>query len=221
LHPNRTVCFAGITEVKLKPEGKMNFNNMFDSLMKQVNQSLANRPMITPLALPHPEEPMAPSANLSNIDASSVMNKWLVDWNVPERFWNYWRNAISLEAYDAYPPSILAMGVRQDTPAATWEAGGKRHLAIKPQWLNPGVIAHEQAHNSYALLAPEQKTEFSSVYTPLKNSDPLIRFLYSRNTYGLSNDVEGHAEVYRYIGDKMPQQLRKFYPLLFFDVKPT
>ena len=97
----------------------------------------------------------------------------------------------------------------------TWSADGKRHLAIKPGWLNPGVVAHEQAHNSYAFLNPTQKSAFSSLHTSLKSTDPLIKQLYSINTYGLSSDVEGHAEVYRYIGQQMPAQLKPFYPMLF------
>jgi hypothetical protein len=88
-------------------------------------------------------------------------------------------------------------------------------MVIKPKWLNPGVIAHEQAHNSYALLTPAQKASFSTVYTPLKNTDPLIKLLYSKNAYGLTNDIEGHAEVYRYLGRQMPQQLVPYYPQLF------
>jgi hypothetical protein len=97
----------------------------------------------------------------------------------------------------------------------TWEAEGKRHLAIKTQWLNPGVIAHEQAHNSYAYLSAEQKTAFSALYRTLINTDPLIQLLYSINKYGLNSDVEGHAEVYRYIGQHVPAQLKPFYPALF------
>jgi hypothetical protein len=56
---------------------------------------------------------------------------------------------------------------------------------------------------------------FASLYTTLKASDPLIRLLYSRNTYGLTSDIEGHAEVYRYAGQQMPGQLKQFYPMLF------
>ena len=168
-----------------------------------------------PLYIPHPEEPMNPSANLANMNAIVIMTKWLQDWSVPGQYWNYWRTAIDLQVYDNYPASLLAMGLTQETPAAAWETDGKRHLAIKPKWLNPGVIAHEQAHNSYALLTPSQKAEFSIVYSPLKNTDHLIKLLYSKNQYGLTNDIEGHAEVYRYIGQYMPEQLKMYYPQLF------
>jgi hypothetical protein len=168
-----------------------------------------------PSTIPHPEEPMDPSATLANANVMATINKWLSGWGVPAEHWDYWKTAIDIQVYDVYPASLTAMGINQGIPSATWEADGKRHLAIKPQWLNPGVIAHEQAHNSYALLSDSQKAEFSAVYTSLKSTDPLIRLLYSINTYGLSSDIEGHAEVYRYIGRQMPPQLLTYYPKLF------
>ena len=186
-------------------------NNLFDALNK-----LLNTPGKNPItALPHPEEPMNPSATLANTDVTAIITKWLLDWEVPAPYWDYWKAAIDMQVYEIYPASIIAMGLNQDIPSATWEAGGKRHMVIKPKWLNPGVIAHEQAHNSYALLTPSEKAAFSTVYTPLKNTDPLIKLLYSKNTYGLTNDIEGHAEVYRYIGKQMPAQLIMYFPQLF------
>jgi hypothetical protein len=175
----------------------------------------ANDPPVTskPLAVPHPEEPVNPSATLANTDLNAVMTQWLSEWGVPAAYWNHWKQAIDIQVYDVYPDTVLAMGLNQDIPAAAWEAGGKRHLAIKAKWLNPGVIAHEQAHNSYAYLNGEQKAAFAALHTSLKNTDTLIKLLYSKNTYGLTNDVEGHAEVYRYIGQHMPEQLKPYYRL--------
>jgi len=182
----------------------MVFDNLLNNFMKP-----------KPSVLPHPEEPMNPSATVATVDVNAIISKWLTDWGVPQTWWSNWKGMIVVQLYDVYPASILAMGVKQDTPAATWSAGGKRYLAIKPGWLNPGVVAHEQAHNSYAYLNPDQKSAFSSIHSTLKTTDPLIKHLYSINTYGLSNDVEGHAEVYRYIGQQMPAQLKAFYPMLF------
>lgn len=185
-------------------------NSFFDSLNKALN--IQPPPLTT---LPHPEEPMNPSATLANTSIIAAVTKWLSDWGVPTQYWEYWKTAIDMQVYEIYPASIIAMDLNQDVPSATWDAGGTRHMVIKPKWLNPGVIAHEQAHNSYALLTPAQKASFSTVYTPLKNTDPLIKLLYSKNAYGLTNDIEGHAEVYRYLGRQMPQQLVPYYPQLF------
>jgi hypothetical protein len=163
----------------------------------------------------HPEEAMNPLATLANTDLKATINKWLLDWEVPAHYWEYWKTAIDVQVYEVYPPFLTASGLSQDTPACAWDADGKRHLAVKPQWLNPGVIAHEQAHNSYSVLTPAQKVAFANAYSAIKNIDPLIKLLYSQNQYGLTNDVEGHADIYRYLGGQMPVELKMFYPLLF------
>ena len=154
--------------------------------------------------LPHPEEKPDYSHNLSNTSFADVQNKWFEVYSVPMQYRQYWRDKI-----------VATVTNNIAYPAGTWEQNGVRHLAVKPEWLNPGVIAHEQANNSYALLTAEQKKGFSETYSSLKNTDPLIRLLYSKNPYGLTNDIEGHAEVYRYLAEQMPQQLKRYYPKLF------
>jgi hypothetical protein len=140
---------------------------------------------------------------MDNHNLDTVFNKWMRDYNVPEQYRDFWRNSIVIEVTDSVDV------------ASSWDDNGIRHLAVNPKFLNPGVIAHEQAHNSYALLTDEQKEEFSVTYTPLKTTDPLIVYLYSINNYGLQNNVEGHAEVFRFIDEMMPEELKKYYPRLF------
>jgi hypothetical protein len=158
----------------------------------------------TDLTIPHPEEPVDPSRTIDNTDLSAAIEQWMIDYNVPEIHRDHWRNNI-----------VYSLDENLPGPAATHEEDGVRHLAIQPQWVNSGVIAHEQAHNSYALLTEEGKIAFSEDFNRLKTEDRLIKHLFSVNTYGLTNDIEGHAEVYRYIGDKMPEELKKYYPKLF------
>jgi hypothetical protein len=163
-------------------------------------------PQPAPIALiiPHPEEAPDYSKTIANADLNAALDEWTINYSVPENCRAYWKTkiAVTLDANLPYP-------------AATYELGGIRHLTIRPEWVNSGVIAHEQAHNSYALLTEKQKIEFSAVYTSLKATDPLILFLYSKNSYGLANDIEGHAEIYRYLGEGMPEALKKYYPKLF------
>ncbi len=163
--------------------------------------SIEAKPIV--LTLPHPEELPNFTQTIENVSIDKVLTKWLTDWEVPEEHWQYWKSAITIT-------------VRTDIQyaAQTW-GNGVRHLDVKPAWINSGVIAHEQAHNSYALLTEAQKIEFHDVCTSLKTTNPLIKHLYSINAYGLKNDVEGHAEVYRYIGQKMSVELKQFYPKLF------
>ena len=156
-----------------------------------------------PLTIPHPEEPANPAITMANFNLDGVFDRWFQGWNVPVMERDYWRTAISVEVTEAIP-----------YPAQTWEQDGKRHLDVRPEWLNPGVIAHEQAHNSYTLLSQEQKEGFARKHTALKTSDPLIKLLYSTNTYGLTNDIEGHAECYRFLGLSLPEALKPYYPKL-------
>ena len=156
------------------------------------------------LSIPHPEEPPDYSRTIHNTDLNASLDQWEIKYNVPVGERDYWKTKIEIKLDDTLP-----------YPAGTYELNGVRHLTIKPEWVNPGVIAHEQAHNSYALLTSEEKTGFSSTYNPLKATDPLIVLLYSKNSYGLTNDIEGHAEIYRYLGGGMPEDLKKYYPKLF------
>lgn len=154
--------------------------------------------------LPYPEEAPDYSQTITNVIVESVVNKWLLNYKVPPDYWNYWKTKISI----TLDTSIMY-------PAGTWEENNARHMVVRPEWLNAGVIAHEQAHNSYALLPEYEKLKFSVIYGFLKADNPLIKLMYSKNTYGLSSDVEAHAEIYRYLGNQMPEELKPFYPRLF------
>ncbi len=164
----------------------------------------APKPPPKRLAIPRPPEAPDYSQTLENVNLDSALDEWEIKYNVPITYRDYWKTGI-----------IVTLDANLPCPAMTFEKDGMRHLTIRPEWVNPGVIAHEQAHNSYALLTEQQKAEFSTIYTTLKTTDPLIVFLYSKNSYGLTNDIEGHAEVYRYIAEQMPEVLKKYYPRLF------
>ncbi len=160
--------------------------------------------LFKPLSLPYPEEKPDYSQTIDNVNISLVIDKWLLNYYVPSVYWDFWKTKIDIVVDPNY-----------QYPAGVWEENGVRHMRVRPEYLNVGVIAHEQAHNSYSLLTDLEKQLFSTTYTPLKTTDPLIKLLYKTNTYGLTNDVEGHAEVYRYIGYDMPPTLKAFYPKMF------
>lgn len=179
------------------------------------SDSLEVTPLPPVLTIPHPEEKPDYTQTIESTDACDIVNNWLLNYDVPPKHWEYWKTAIDVQVYDPYPDYMLLWGISPDTPAFAWEAVGQRHMAIKPAFLNAGVISHEQSHNSYALLGEQEKAEFSAIYTPLITTDPLIKLLYSQNTYGLTSTIEGHAECYRYLGQQIPQELKRFYPKLF------
>jgi len=87
---------------------------------------------------------------------------------------------------------------------------------IRPEWANPGVIAHELAHESYSLLNAGQKAGFGVELNRLENTNNMVRLLYSRIPYAKANVIEAHAEIYRYMGEWMPETLKKYYPKLLY-----
>jgi len=153
--------------------------------------------------IPYPEEPFNPDATIDNVDVEWVVFEWSFNYNVPSEYVDYWDEHLTIVLKPDLP-----------YPAGCWDGGHVRYIEAQPGYLNPGVIAHEQAHNSYALLTEGQKAAFNHKYMTLKDTDRLISHLFSINTYGLSNAIEGHAEIYRYLGSKMPEELYPFYPKL-------
>ena len=154
--------------------------------------------------IPHPEEPFDPNATIENTPIDGVMGRWFLVYNVPREYWDYWEEQIVIEVDPDFP-----------YPAGVWGENGIRHMTVQPGYFNEGVVAHEQAHNSYNLLTEGQKVAFANKHDELKRTNKLIKRLYEINTYGLTSDVEGHAEIYRYLHPKLPQGLESFYPKLF------
>jgi hypothetical protein len=171
-----------------------------------------------PADLPHPEEPQDLSNNVANTDCNTVLDKWCIQWQVPQNQRIFWKLHIVIQIYDRWPSTMLNGTVNSDTPAFTWEQDGVRHLASLASWFNPGVIAHEQAHNSYALLSLSQKSDFAGAWLTCR-SDPYQKLLMEQRSlpsalWGDQN-IEMHAEIYRYLGNKMPDKLKRYYPRLF------
>lgn len=154
-----------------------------------------------PFVIPHPEEPPNDRQTMDTIDIDGAIEKWMDDYGVPAEHRDFWKTKIAIK---------LDSDLRY--PAAAQDYRGGRLVTIRPEFVNSGVIAHEQAHNSYALLSGRDKKAFSKEYSALKGTDPLIVKLYEVNGYGLTNDVEGHAELYRYLNEYMPRVLKKYYP---------
>ena len=151
-----------------------------------------------PIALPHPKELVDYNRNMDNTKIKDVLMEWFMDWGVTDPV--YWRDKVEIK-------------LDVSTPYPAWTSAETKVIGIRPEYANPGTIAHEAAHISYGLLTDEEKQEFVNIYTPLVNKG-LIKELYKQNAYGLSSIVEGHAEVYRYLAQEMPEDLKQFYPKL-------
>ena len=160
--------------------------------------------------LPHPEEPKNPAQTMENTYPAAIMEKWFDSYNVPVENRDYFRNWLVVKLVK---PLMFGW---TEVPAMTYWDGTVRHIDIEPEYCNPGIFAHEAGgHGAYALLSASQQADFTVLFDSMKNTDPKLVYLWSVNNYGLSDNVEGHAEVYRYWGDAMPEVLKIYYPKLF------
>jgi hypothetical protein len=163
-------------------------------------------PIIVPLKLPFPEEPADYSKTMENISVGGEVLLWLENYKVPKDNWLYW----------ADEGIIIKLTLEILYPAQTWaDAAGKRHLDVRPEWCNPGVIAHEQAHNSYALLHALAKEDWAVAYKAEASTNKLLQLVFKEHSYAGQDDVEAHAEIYRYLGTSVPDSLKQYYPKLF------
>ena len=153
---------------------------------------------------PHPEEKFNLKATEDNTSADDAIFRWYHDYNVPYRFREFWTENIRIYLDDTF------------VGAGTWEdENGLRHNIYHPGYLNSGCIAHERSHDSHDLLTEEEKLEFHYAYHAIKDTNKTILKLWKYNTYGTTSDIEAHAEIYRYLGEEMPEVLKQFYPKLF------
>jgi hypothetical protein len=157
-------------------------------------------PKPNPTELPHPEERPDYTKSIDNVNVAALIDSWLTKYQVPVKHRDYWQNY------------HIIVSKTYDNPAATSSETDEMYL--RPEWANEGVLAHEFAHESYSRLNNKKKTGFQTKYDKYLTTDPYIVLLYSQNTYMKTNIVEAHAEVYRYIGEKMPRELYKYYPKL-------
>lgn len=153
------------------------------------------------LSLPHTREadPVNEWATVANINLYAVMTDWFIRWKVPAASHDYFR-AINITLDDKIQYPAYALGNK---------------LIIQPKFANAGVLSHEMSHIIYAQLTPAQKHTFAIEYKALLSTDPLMILLDEKESYINTSDIEAHAEIYRFLGEKMPSTLQKYYPKFF------
>lgn len=148
--------------------------------------------------LPHPEEKRDKSKTLENTHIHTVVLQWFADWNVKDNDYFDQVNIIPSLAY-SYP--AVKVG---------------DFIYIRPEWCNPGVIAHEMAH-----LVWDNISQFSFITDFITNigQEKYLKLLldtvdYAKDNYKKGNFIEVHAELYRYVGQYMPEYMKFYYPRL-------
>jgi hypothetical protein len=161
------------------------------------------------LTIPYPEEPPDPARTMDNTDPHLAETLWRTERKVPASFTTY-----PIIMTDTYAPYGLVGW--DSAPALTWN----NKILYRPPFSNGGVPSHEVCHPVWAILTPQQQVDFETTYDSLINTDPLMILLYNYKIKNadpnwIGNPWEKHAEIYRYLGDKMPSGLKVFYPGLF------
>ncbi len=164
------------------------------------------------LTLPHPEELINQNVTIENVapdDLIYIINKWLYDWKVPTEFHPFW---LSVNITLVPGLSIFYNGQLVQVPAATWAE--EKRMELDPHWANPGVISHENCHISQTFLPG--LAVFITAYNVC--TDPLLQLIkdkmLGKDPAWANSPAEIHADVYRYLGEKVPEDLRGFYPKL-------
>jgi hypothetical protein len=166
-------------------------NDIFGTLNKLLNANEA------PPSLPYPEEP--PDFTL-NISGPQLLQLFFNKYFIPEEHWNFWRSVtVVVDKTLSFPAGMVSE---------------TKTLYLKPEYANAGILAHEFSHLSYALLNQDQKNNFVPDYARALQTDGFLKLLSSQNQYMKTSVVEAHAEIFRYIGNKMPDYLNKYYPKL-------
>ena len=170
---------------------------------------LSHLPAKLESALPYPKEKPDWSRTLENTTVEAVKVKWLSDYRVPGQFHDFW-NGVKVLLEQTAKPAPWTMFSPADTIAQEkW-----RRTRLNVAYANSGIIAHEFAHISYYFLTQKEAVDFSSVFHTLRKEDDLLQVAWEAEKYMRKNDYEGHAECYRIFGDKMPGELKQFYPKL-------
>jgi hypothetical protein len=166
--------------------------------MQNINPGRSGQnPNIPIRPLPYPEE--APDASLSRT-ADQLLQLFFNKYSIPNAHWDFWRTVIIV--------------IKKDLPYPAGMSSETKTLYLKPEFANPGIVAHEFAHLSYSLLDPGQKGYFPQTYLEVIQKDEMLRALYFQKPYMQTAIVEAHAEIFRYLGPQMPEALKKYYPKL-------
>ncbi len=164
---------------------------------------------------PYPREA---DVNLGNID--DVVSTWMQNYYVPEEWRDKWESVNVDKPNNTFKFGPFKWNVEQGSfwskvfgyhqeKAAGWSYRNNPTIKLTENFLNPGVLAHEMAHQQWDYLAATQRKAFETSLNNLKESSDLIRDASSS-----SGIQEWYADIYRLYGPWMPNELKQFYPQL-------
>lgn len=171
------------------------------------------RPKVITPQLPHPEEPVNPSQTVANTSVDGVITEWLISYRVPTEYHSFWRTQVEVFLYDEWPPELLSQFGFSNPCGWATVVDGKRQIYSLARWFNPGVVAHEIGHQAFFTLPEDTQKAFRCDYNKSLTTNKSLQ-LFATQRFP-PNDTELHAEVYRFLGETIPMELREYYPRLF------
>jgi hypothetical protein len=175
--------------------------------------SQPEQPVTKPL--PHPVEMPNYSAIACEINIQDTLTKVFKLWHIPEDKQSWWRNEVHYVAKDNL--TLTYGGVTRYVPACCYYWEKPPRIEIDATYAEcPGTVVHEVLHiDWFVYMTKEERTLFEVILDDLLDKDPELLNLDKQNDYMNTSIVEAYPEVGRYLGDKMPEQLKPFYKHLF------
>lgn len=168
--------------------------------------------------LPYPEEKQDKTKTLANTKVSDVLDLLFGgEGKIPLEYKDYWLDWLVIRLFSKWTPEILSYwpNVKESTPAFTYEDNGKDYIYCLVPWYNCGIVKHELGHGAEKLLSAQEWVEFINTYDRLIKTDKMLQYL--NKVQPIYNDFyhEVYADIYRFLTEQMPPELRRFYPKLF------
>ena len=153
-------------------------------------------PVVT---LPYPEAPVDYSRTIMNTFAGDLLAEWAEAYDVADM--DFWRRDCDIQVSLRFSHAACCIGQT-------------RQIWVRPEYANPGVLAHEACHIAWQLLTVEERGYFHATFNLARQTDEMLKLAWETKPYMRSNVVESHADCYRYLGRRMPEVLWKYYPKL-------
>lgn len=162
---------------------------------------------------PYPEEAKDPSKTKDMVNVEALLVQWFDERSVPSNAWDYW-DSVRLGVYDKWEdfPRQPCQFNGMDIPAFCeyWIP----EVSMLASWANVGVLSHELAHVVwFNLLTDKQRADFETDFNKVYATNKMLHIIFGDVLpRGIT---EAYPDVYRYMGEKMPRSLLKYYPKLF------
>ena len=165
--------------------------------------------------IPYPEESPDLNATTLNTSVPQTLDRLFSSRNTQFELRAFWFS-ITYELVDNLHVEIDYGSYVLSVKVAAAAYSELLLVKVDPHYCNPGVLGHENAHIEFYFLSDELVAEWPDRLEEAVQLDPLLSYLWNlpERSYMRSDIIEAHADVYRFLGDKVPLSLWKFYPHL-------